>query len=373
MFNRTVKQHTQFIQRETEYTLMSNEQARLKGLQEKATAVKENTMQSRIFQKDKQQSVQEAAELRFKRQIAEDQGPLLLERMIDHGKLLILKDVLFEMYRDALVLDDSFKEAKESHIKHTISEYVDSKGGYALLENAVRTSGSPLLKEMKVLIEKTASKVARRKQAEIKDNQTPVNQIEFELDTDEKKGLDLGKADLNLDRISDMVKAKVLTVIKDEQARQVKEDQLYEDIEAEAQQQNIPAKEASQKIIFNKPVLEESTLFNSIFRNIYKTYVTENISIQTDNTDSGDAFMDALDYDVNAEDKDTVDDGVNFGSEKNSRNDVELINDEEMSIDMDLILAESIANYTLMDLTYTLKLENYTNLDIRNMSHKLLN
>lgn len=373
MFNRTVKQHTQYVQKETEYALMSNAQARMKGLQENATVVKENAMQSRIFQKDRQHAIQEAAELRFNRQIAESQGPLLLERMVNHGKLLIFKDVLFEMYRDALILDDSFKTAKESHIKHTISEYVDSKGGYALLENAVRTSGSPLLKEMKVLIEKTASSVARRKQAETKDNENPANAIQFELDSDEKKGLDLGKADLNLDRISDMVKSKVLTVIKDEQARQVKEDQLYEDIEAEAQQQNITAKEASQKIIFNKPVMEESTLFNSIFRNIYKTYVTENISIQNDSTDAGDAFMDALDYDVNAGDKDTVDDGVNFGSEKNSLNDTELINDDEMSIDMDLILAESIANYTLMDLTYTLKLENYTNLDIRNMSHKLLN
>ena len=45
----------------------------------------------------------------------------------------------------------------------------------------------------------------------------------------------------------------------------------------------------------------------------------------------------------------------------------------EVDIDMDLILAEAITKYTLMELAYTIKLEDYSSETVRKISQKLLN
>lgn len=45
----------------------------------------------------------------------------------------------------------------------------------------------------------------------------------------------------------------------------------------------------------------------------------------------------------------------------------------ENTIDMDMILAQTIANYTLMEMCYTIKLTNYRTQDIKKMSHDMLN
>ncbi len=51
----------------------------------------------------------------------------------------------------------------------------------------------------------------------------------------------------------------------------------------------------------------------------------------------------------------------------------EFIEESANSVDMDQILAQTIANYTLMEMCYTIKLANYKPIDIKNMSSKLLN
>lgn len=51
----------------------------------------------------------------------------------------------------------------------------------------------------------------------------------------------------------------------------------------------------------------------------------------------------------------------------------EFIEESADSVDMDQILAQTIANYTLMEMCYTIKLANYKPIDIKNMSSKLLN
>ena len=45
----------------------------------------------------------------------------------------------------------------------------------------------------------------------------------------------------------------------------------------------------------------------------------------------------------------------------------------ENTIDMDKILAQTIANYTLMEMCYTIKLTDYRTADIKKLSHNLLN
>ena len=40
---------------------------------------------------------------------------------------------------------------------------------------------------------------------------------------------------------------------------------------------------------------------------------------------------------------------------------------------MDKILAQTIANYTLMEMCYTIKLTDYRTADIKKLSHYLLN
>lgn len=45
----------------------------------------------------------------------------------------------------------------------------------------------------------------------------------------------------------------------------------------------------------------------------------------------------------------------------------------ENTVNMDMILAQTIANYTLMEMCYTIKLTNYRSQDIKKMSHDMLN
>jgi hypothetical protein len=121
-------------------------------------------------------------------------------------------------------------------------------------------------------------------------------------------------------------------------------------------------------IIKDIPV-EESTLFNSLFRHSYKEVLESIASDQSDFGNSDDD--DPADYDVNATKKDIED--SEYEGDDDITDEAERHGGVESDIDMDLILAESITKYTLMELCYTIQLENYKYEDIQKISQKLLN
>ncbi|MMZ42233.1 hypothetical protein D1872_37530 [compost metagenome] len=357
----------------SEYVMMSDGYLTIKSMKENANIAHHDEMDRRVAVAESMQSINDHNERITEREISESHIPIMLNKLDASGKLTVFKEILFEMYKGAMIPDPDFVESHEEQLRESFFDYIDEKGGLKLLESAVRVNKSPWLQELKTLVESVSSSVVRRKYTEIREGNTQPQNITFELDCDEKDRLNLGKQDLNVDEISDLVKSKVLTVIKDEQERQKKQDQLFQDLEEESA--NITGDgnvtESKKSLFIEKPIVEESTLFNSIFRHICKEYVSENLSIASQDSDDD---IDPDDVDVNADSKDAAKgDGSSISTDPDSNNDdIELLNDDELDIDMDLILVESICQYTMSELLYTIQLENYTRQDVRQISQQLL-
>ena len=255
------------------------------------------------------------------------------------GKVLIFKDIVFEAFYNALYLDDDFKTATKESLYTLVSDYIDERGGYRLLENAIITTNSPVLKNIKSICEGTARKVCSRKMAE---EDTSVG-IDFSMNDEEQQQYDYDKSNCGIEELSKLVKDKVLTVVKDEKQREKQEMDFMEDLAEEAELDGKTVEEAMEECRIGGSVVEEATLFNSLFRTSYAEYLTESCGPKK---------------------KKKVEEGCEDDCDEEH---------DELELDMDVILAESITKYTLMELSYTVQLENYTTEDLRKMVQKMLN
>ena len=304
----------------------------------------------------------------------------------------VFKDIMFEMYYNALVLDEGFCEDHKPHLRFVTDKYIDDNGGFSLLENAVKSTNSVLLKRMKSICESTANEVTRKRLVESSD-EDPKN-IDFRLTQDEKEKLDFDKSEMGVEEISDLVKKKVLTVIQDEKNREESEGKIREDIENEItkdltdgeieptnsdgeeldnlddtkeERNQKDINESLNRIIVQDSPVETGTLFNALLHESYKEILAENIAIHDDNARHiQDDEEDSINYDI---DRDF--------DEEFPRKQLDFIEDDEhierSEINMDLILSESIAKYTLMELLYTIQMENYTYTNISKLTEKILN
>ena len=321
--------------------------------------------QRRIDNIDKEYDKQKLVESVVTRELIESRMEHKIGEVLNVGKVKLLKDVLFEVFYNSLVIDSDFLAEHVDVLRNLTDSYVDQNGGYKVLENAILKTDSLFLKAMKSNIDKIALEVCNRKIKECKTN-TDVNILDFDLNEKEQEELDYSKDELNLDEISNLVKKKVLTVIKDEKEHEEAEATLINDIENELiNDDSVTDKksldEAMSKLIINKPVVEDSSLFNSLLRNSYREYLTENVSIRTsDEKNISDDKDNAKIYNPNIDDDDIEETG-----------DPEKYVEDEL--DMDLVLVEAITQYTLMETLYTIKLEEYKYDNIQKLVHKMCN
>lgn len=276
----------------------------------------------------------------------------------------LFKDIMCEMFVKSLYLDDDFIYTHKAVIEGLMTDYIDNHGGYKLLENTIAKTNSEFLKEVKNICEETSKSIVKRKIKDCKECDEPEH-IDFDMTDDEKEELDYSKGSIDVDKISELVKDKVLTVIKDEKTREEKNSELIEDIENDLKDNPEVTDEASlnaafEKIIVEKSPIEESTLFGALLRNAYADYIAENVSIMSADKHNIDEDKEmSANYDINT----TID-------EINEYDDVDVENKE---INMDLILTEAIVQYTLMEMLYTLKFENYSPENIRKLTQKMVN
>jgi len=372
--NSKVQRHSFGISKVSEHSNITSSVAANQYLQKRALLEHYNDIDRSMERSEKESEHREAMNNIYTKKLLESQIPNLINEINKEGRTIVFKDILFEMFAGSLVLDEDFVIAQETNLRTLVDSYVDGKGGYALLENAYRVSKSPFLKIIKTVCESTANKVARRKMADAKEGQLDVSAIKFELCDDEKDELNYDKEKISIEKLSSMVKNKVLTVVQDEKARQAKEDEIYQDLESEAtengESDDKSVQESIRQAIIKDVPVEESTLFNSLFRHSFKEVVESALAmVSVDNANDDDDVSD--DYDVDAQEHDTTvdefEEDSKLGSESKSHGTV------QSDIDMDLILAESITKYTLMELAHTIQLENYTHDSIRKISHQLLN
>lgn len=378
--NSRVQRHSFGIKEVSEYTHMSNGVAthgylEQKALKDHATAVTESTT---IFEKE---ALEREAVGKVQQQlIMESQITGLSNKVYRDGKLEVFKDILFEMFAKSLYLDEEFIIAQENNLRSVINEYVDSNGGFTILEKAYSRTKSPLLKKVIGVCEATSSKVSSRKMTEAKDGNADLESFKFTLNTEEKEQLNYEKEKLGIDELSMLVKKKVLTVIKDEKSRQRKEEELYQDLENQATDEGKTVQESLRHTILGHIPVEESTIFNSLFRHSYKD-ILEGSHTSAASADESEDDEDHRMNQVNTDMDDLMNNPVSSDDDEYSlakemdgyQTEDSSVNDEEQSIDMDLILAESITKYTLLELAYTIKLEDYGYEDLRKISQKLLN
>lgn len=332
-----------------------------------------------------------------RKSIYESQVDIKFDQMSKECRTNLFKNILFEVLYNALPLDADFCKEHAGNIKYLIDGYVNDNNGFALLESSSEKTNSILLKRMEKICKRTTDNVIRSRLLESKCKEDIVD-IDFSLTDDEKKDFDMSKSELDLDKVSDLVKKKVLTVIKDEKQREEAEGQIREKIEEEIQKdltdkmdekitksnadgEEEKAKadefnenqddlhEALSRIVVHESPVEKGTLFNALMRSTYREILHENIAIQDDVMRDDDRHHDFnAQYDVNYSMKDEFRSNNSF--EDDDEDDAPV---ERREINMDLILAETITKYTLMEMLYTLKLEDYSYTNINKLTERLLN
>ena len=136
-------------------------------------------------------------------------------------------------------------------------------------------------------------------------------------------------------------------------------------------------KEAYHRIVIKDSPIQESTLFHAFIHNAYHEALTENLSGGYMVMRQDDEFDET--YDINADRDDAA-----SGSMDPNLTDVDLSGryptntnpdaniNKNVELNMDLIMTEAIAEYTLLEMLYTLKLEDYTSANIRKLSDKMI-
>lgn len=271
------------------------------------------------------------------------------EKTLIEAREAAFTDILYSLYEGSLYLDDSFVTERRPQLENYVAEYVKENGGFAFLEKAVKANpNNHVLRIIAEGCKKVAADYVSNfyVMMEAADSDIKSDKIKFVKTGEIKDELDKIKKDVSIDELTDAVKTKVLTVIKDEKERQAKEKELSDQINqlSEEEQKQL---ESFSVLITKKPV-EETSLFVAIMRNSYKTLLTESaqeaLTILRTDSDKPDGGESIDGYDT----AQTIDE---FNDEH--KEDVDAV------VNMDLVLAESIARYTLMELTNTIQLENY--------------
>lgn len=297
-------------------------------------------------------------ENRLRRSTFERQIKVATDKIFKDCKTAVFKNIFCDLVVESLIMDEKAVKENEPAIRSVIEAYIDEEGGYEFLLNALKENNIPLLEFIKEAAEETAKKVTNRKRKEIESagEDCDPNLIDFTLSDEEKKELDYKKSSMALPEVSELVKNKVLTVVKDEKQRAKEQKELQEAIEQEVADE--AGEEATtesftaimESRVIDKPAREESTIYDSIFRNTFKSVLMEKSATIIDETNP-DQYVESQQDLIN---------GM-------------LYSIPEDDLELDLILAESVLQYTIMECAYTIGLTNYTRRDLQKLSQALLN
>ena len=276
-------------------------------------------------------------------------------------KEALFKDIMCDIYLESVYLDDEFKEEHADSIKATMADYIDRQGGFAMLEAACKKEGTKLLKDMKEVVEKTSRTCAMRKASELKEacsssKDKGVKAMEvmntkhsFDMVDEEVKEYNKSREKISEEEIVKLVKNKVLDVIKDEKNRQ-KDIEAFETEIAE-QAEALGVSESVQKAF-------KESVTNTISQNTF-TDMTLFEAIQF-------STMKEVMESIHARDRNpynNIEDYIEDHEEETFDDDDDILDADDIlenaSIDMDLVLAESITKYTLLEVCHTLKLEQF--------------
>ena len=265
----------------------------------------------------------------------------------------LFKESFFSTYMDSLLLDEDFKDIHESNLYNLFDETLNSliEEGYTSWD-IIKNESSEFLKEMYALCEETADKTVIKNinQDSIKkiklDDDSIINEKDKdeEVDSEDKEEIDTKLKD-NKDKVTKVITDKVVDTINKEKEISDKENKQNEIInsknkkddeepaeeeapEEEEGAEEIPSKSESFNLVRNKlnrnHRLKNTSLFRSIQHNISNKYIKEKALI------------------------------------------------EDVTMNMDMIFAESIAYYTLLETMNTVGVTDMYPSDLKKLCTELI-
>lgn len=284
------------------------------------------------------------------------------------GREALLAEALTNIFANATPLDDEFVIEHFGAFEAQMKSYLGARGGYKLLESHKKTT--PFLTRLYETIEQTALEAATRARKEMQEDGVVV--LDFCLTDDEKKVHDKKMEDLSTDQIADLVRQKVITVVKDEKARQQREQDLEDDIAQKVEDAPEAAKEnvrALAKHLTHTPV-KEMTLFAAIMSKQYRVALENIASVTASDDEDGDDQTSPEYYNTNT-DRDDVSENE-YEGDLTAKSESQRHEKTSDSLDMDLILAESIGEYALIETMHTIGLDKYDHNRVKSMVNTLL-
>lgn len=308
---------------------------------ESMTAEREAEENERKLQEDeKKQKVAENANLLAAASSIDGYLMNLSTKLYMEGREVLFKDIMTKIYLESVYLDDDFKLENANNLKSVMLEYIDKNGGYQILESACKTSKSKVLKNMKDVVEGCARKAALRKTKSLQEACTGKNRgakalevmnqkHSFDLNDDELQEYNKSREKLSEDEIVNLVRNKVLDVVQDESERQRDIEAFEQELEEKAKSLETDKEKAALKESMTRAVHEGTFVDSSLFESINVSTMKE---IMTEMKNNG----------------------------------------VQESVNMDLVMAESIAKYTLLEVMNTLCLESFSRADVQRLCMQLM-
>lgn len=374
-------------------------------------------MESALDQDVRRQAMQDSMSRSSLRKAGEVQVLRAGNKVFNEGKEILFKDMVFEAFSTGLVIDDEAVLEHADSLRQEVSSFIDERGGYALLENAIKETNSTFLKRMKAVCESTARAVSARKIKEMGKNMEDTSNVTFALDDKEKEEYTYEKMTCGLDQVGGLIKEKVMNTIINEKEREKANEEFENElnqIESDTEDESgNPIDEDGEPI--EDATKESASIFGSVFDEDLAP-VTESMLVSEEkialpkltvvdelkgikestifNALLCSAVMEGVAARAVASAHDTMeddDDDTEYPDENpvfTHRSSLarvmgyrdRTIHDEIDSrpvapddVDMDMMMAEGIANYTLLETFNTLRLEKYTAADLRESVHYIMN
>lgn len=254
----------------------------------------------------------------------------------------LMKDFVAEICIESLLVDEEVVNENFKNIVDMVDIQVDDIGGFEGVKRIAESTRNPILLNMVSICEATAKKVGERN---IKEGKQDKNNLNFGLNKLELEEFDYRKKDMGSEAIINNIKDKVFQVVQDEQKLNADKQMVMTDIQNKVSELEAPVEEAM-KFIFEKPGIEEDTLFSSMMRYRYKGLLESNSS----------AIFESFDYKDSLE---TLFEDSEFEMDDISLD--ELDPDDEKEIE-DMFIDECQKLLDVEDEDYETALENFYNI-----------
>ena len=320
---------------------------------------------------------------------------------------IVLREYFTRLVTESLIWDPEAVTERQESIRYMAHKYISAIGGLKAVKEAAIKNKSAYLESLYNICMEAGKKIADKKAKKTKASVTADNvknqTIDFSVDEEDEKELDKKINNLGVDELSDLVKEKVLQVVKDESDAQKNDDEFIAELKEavkDAKEGEINPREINNGGESSDSGTSTSGgesaggaeggtaaaesfapyaqgglhIQRSLFRSMFARSTKSAIRESAENNDALDnAGKDPLKqtianapqvlniYDIYLTDRNEDLGYIDYV--KNS--DDEAIAGDEKRIDNDMLLAEAIGMYTMLECASTIKLISPTINDIK--------